>query len=303
MLTDVTHGSRTVFWGLAVLAFGYSVVLPWYFILHLLTSPMAASSSTPAPKLKDYDLKMADIASVIPAMLLGFIVPTVMMALPAPSVLSYERKQMMIANWHAFPLYVGVAQLLISFALRSLFSSNEIKAKRAQQTQSQEELKSNIWALRVLYAFLLLCGARDQLTTNHFVFLAQAFPALFAPESRGLWSFTNVFGQKSITPSVKMDSVGSGALLFLQYDENIGNVALILWAAVLFVRARRRNDGLRNKVHVGIVLGVGFVTVAFTGAMGLATGLIWGRDEIVFFTERGKEEEREESGDKVEEGT
>ena len=260
---------------MAVQMLAYAVIIPWYFIVHLSTSPTLDSLA-----LKHYLIDEVDALSVVLAMIIGFVVPTVQMVLPAPSVLSYDAKQGLIAFWQFFPLYVGVAQMIISSAIRS-FRGADGKGKEAAQ--------KSIWSMRLLYGFLMLCGARDQLSTIHFVALAHAFPALFIPEFRGVWNIWNVFVQKGITPAEKMDSVGSGAFMLLQYDENIGNVALILWAFVMFLGARRATAQSWDWIGVTIL---GVVIAFFTGTIGLATALVWARDEMVFAHTAKKEEKK-----------
>lgn len=79
-----------------------------------------------------------------------------------------------------------------------------------------------------------------------------------------------------------MDSIGSGALMLMQYDQLVGSSAMALWASVLLLQAR----GVASKEPIIARLALkGVVSMILTGPLGYAVACIWARDELIFGNE------------------
>ena len=252
-------------WGIAVQTISFGVAIPVFLILHLSTSPICTSLQA-----ADYLVDVPDVVSILPAMVIGFALPTVLVALPAPAILPHDRKQLFIALWQFFPLSVSVLQQGTSFILKALARSRTIPT--GSQRQSMR-------ALRVLYAMLLVAAAFSQISTIQLVAISNMFPGWFTLEYQRMFRFFDVFVPKAIAASTKMDSIGSGAHLLLQYDELIGSTSMVLWSLAQFAQIRERTGRSPDMLRVGIL---SLSTLAITGPLGLTVALVWARDELVF---------------------
>ena len=250
---------------MAIQTLAYAVITPIFLILYLLTSPTATSM-----EVADYLIGIRESASIPLALLIGYILPSVLMSLPAPSMLNHDRKQVLIVFWQFFPVWVSVCQQGISLAMRYL--------KIGISTQVPIE-KRSMKAMRMLYAILLLGAAANQLSALQLIVTSKIFPDLFALDYRHAFDFSKVFVPKAITASTPMDSIGSGAHMLLQYDELIGSSAMLVWAFALFVQAR---EVATHALHISRIVILCLLTLVLGGPLGLAVAIIWARDELVF---------------------
>ena len=260
----MNDGSLAI-WGLLMQNFTFAVFIPMMLTIHLFTSPTVTSTH-----VADYLVDIPDILSVLPAMVIGFDVPSVLMSLPAPSVLSFHRKQVFMAIWQFFPLWVSIVQQLVSFLAKSL---------PREKSKRDEQQRKSIRAMRITYATLLFSAAFNQLSTFVLVAVSHLFPGMLAPEFKTAWNFSNVFVPKAVTAATKMDSIASGTNVLLQYDELIGSVAMQLWALVLFFQTR---DIVPRPMHKIRFFVLSVMTLALTGPLGFVVALVWARDEMIF---------------------
>ena len=108
---------------------------------------------------------------------------------------------------------------------------------------------------------------------------SRMFPSLFALEYRDIFNFGKVFVPKAIAASTKMDSIGSGAHLLLQYDSFIGSTSMIVWALAQLVQA---HEAAAQPLKIVRWFAISLLTLALTGPLGLVVAYIWARDELVF---------------------
>ncbi|KAL8767078.1 MAG: hypothetical protein Q9209_006305 [Squamulea sp. 1 TL-2023] len=241
----------------------FAVVAPIYFAIHLSTSPTVSSR-----KQSDYLPDPSTLRSIPYSVTIGFILPTILLALPAPSVVSYETKQLFMAIWQAFPLWVGALQLMVP-----LIGSRLIQTVTVKRTH-----KDTIGSMRTVYAMMLVIAIITRLSTWTMSICAFLLPDIFAPEVGQLLKPAIVFFPAAGTPLVKMPSIAAGALLFLQYDEMIGAAAMVLWGAILYVSAMDR----KGPAGWALLVTKGVVIEALAGPQGFAVAAIWARDEIIF---------------------
>lgn len=86
-----------------------------------------------------------------------------------------------------------------------------------------------------------------------------------------------------------MSSIGSGAMLIIQYDEIIGSIAVVLWALFLFTTAFHTSYSQGRGTNAAVAWALIFHSVTLTalaGPLGYAAIAIWGRDELVFAREK-----------------
>lgn len=262
-------------WGLIIQRGTFAVFMPIHLAIHLSTSPTVSSR-----KAKDFAVRIPSLLSIPISLAIGFIVPAVALALPAPSILTYDQKQNWIAAWQVFPIWVEVLQETFSFLFAKLSSS------RPQSSQPSRDLDiQTIKALRMVYIFVLIIAGITRITTLSLSLTSVLFPSIFTPEHRGVLNPSNVFQPASISPSKMMASVGEGAAQLLLYDEVCGSAALLVWSIALLVTKYSETRPLCLATTAKI-LASSAVLVPLFGPCGCAVAFTWARDELVF--EEGK---------------
>lgn len=260
-------GNSLAAWGLLIQVAGFNVAMPLYLVLHLSTSP-TVSSYDPS----HYSVDLPNLLSIPFSIAIGFILPTILLALPAPSAISFDQKQAFMASWQAFPIWVGLLQLAIPHLVSRFYPSRNFQ----KPFSSKKEWLS---ILRVVYVFLLTLAATTHIATLTLCFTSTLLPGLFATEYNGVFSISNVFWPTSISTSHKMLSIKEGAVQMIQYDEALASVAVVLWAFYLFATAFNK----LKKADTAFALIFNFITIpALVGPIGYAVVCIWGRDELVF---------------------
>ena len=251
-------------WGLLMQNLSYAVTAPLLLLLHLLTSPTVTSRTS----AHSFLVPLSDIISTAPSMFLGFAVPALLMVLPSPSLISYSTKQVSIALWQAFPLWVSILQQCCSPTITNLWGLFEANARQAE----------SVIAMRMFYLAILAIAALTHLSTFYLIAMAYLLPAGDAGEYKDAWTFSNVFIPTASTPGFKVNNIGEGAHLMMQYDEIIGNSAVLVWAYALFVTAPSGKLQL-SQAQLSVF---GLILLIVTGPIGLAVGLVWARDEKAF---------------------
>ena len=236
--------------------------MPVFLSLYLATSPTV--SATKGTIMTSFH----ETASLPFSLLTGFIVPAVMLSLPAPSVQSFERKQTWLAIWQAFPIWVAASQQVFKRCI------NYVTPETARNTTANSR---NI--MRIVYGSLILFAGMTQVVFGTMIMTPILFRDLFAPEYAEAFNLSKALIPAAVTSSTKMVDIGSGALLFLQYDEAIGSIALLLWASFMFVNA----SGHRQPFNQWLKLALGISSLtALIGPSACSVALLWARDELVF---------------------
>ena len=236
--------------------------MPIYLTLYLATSPTVSATKA------TITTSSHEITSLPFSLFAGFIVPAVMLSLPAPSVQSFESKQTWLAIWQAFPIWISAFQQVFKRCIGSIASES-----------GEKTTKSNRNTTRIIYGFLILFAGVGQIAVGTLTATSLLFPGLFAQEYNEVFNPSRAFIPVAFTSSTNMPTIGSGALLFLQYDEAIGSIAVVLWASFMFINVYGGKHPLRQwvKLAMGMVL-----FLSLTGPMGCSVALMWARDEMVF---------------------
>ncbi|CAG8285496.1 unnamed protein product [Penicillium nalgiovense] len=203
----------------------------------------------------------------------GYMVPTVAMTLPAPSVIPVDLKQIAIAIWHPWPAYVSVLTTVAYFTLSPLFSNDN---------------RASMSSLRWAYAFAFANASLSHIVTLVVSLATVVVPVLF--EDRFLDSLhpANVFSIPLPWSGLTVDNVGDGVHVFLRWDYMIGSAGVLIWAISLYTVAHKQ---LLNTVSwPSLLVKVALLTV-LVGPAGTAVELIWERDELVFTETGGSKQE------------
>ncbi|KAJ9605362.1 hypothetical protein H2200_010019 [Cladophialophora chaetospira] len=259
--------TATTLFGIGVAIVGYACVAPLWFAIHLWSSSTVTNP-------KDYHLYVdvpIKIALVPISILVGFGLPSVLMCLPAPTLVSFDTKQTWTGIQQGWSIWIGLTHLILTtIALM-------IDQRASILTESDKKLKSARY-LRSAYAFAIMSSAGSHLAALSVSGLAYLFPVLFSasylPQLQPERVFVPVvpFGQ----PQVK--TLADGALWFLQWDIIVGVSAALLWGLTLRVAAKHEKATFGQTV-VGIIK-IGLLT-ALIGPAGAAAVAVWGRDELV----------------------
>lgn len=217
-------------------------------------------------RLSDFLVDVSNLAAIPISLILGYVLPTILMSLPAPSIIDYDLKQCLMTFWQFFPIWVSVLQGVVPYLLPI--------SEEASEAPNTRMLR---W-MRVLYAGLLATAGIGQASTMTLMATSKFLPGLFAPEFVGVFNPSNVFLPAAVIPSIKMPSIGAGTLLLLQYDQLIGSTSMALWSTVLFVNTYRKGASNRS---MALIVSEGVMMMALTGPLGYTTACIWARDELI----------------------
>ena len=263
---ELTQTSTTVF-GLAVAIVGFACVAPVWFALHLWQSPTVIDPK-PHQLLVESPFQIA-IAPL--STLLGFGLPSLIMCLPAPQILSFETKQLWTGIQQGWPIWIALSQLSLTVLISALKPDTAIIAS--------DELKSKVLKnLRACYVFALSFGASAHLIVWFFCMLAQLFPVLFAaPYDRQLLP-SNVLVPVNPFGDYQAKTLADGALPFLQWDTIVGVVSVAVWGFTVRTLAKHETATF-GQILSGIIKIA--ILSSFVGPAGAAVVSIWARDELV----------------------
>ncbi|KFA49628.1 hypothetical protein S40293_10312 [Stachybotrys chartarum IBT 40293] len=226
--------SYSAFWGMIYQAVPQGIMIPIYCAVYLWKSPLATDYTSLKPLVKAEFLSIDPIeASVVnAAMVLGYIMPTILIALPSPGVVTTKQQQVLLATWQFWPICVSIWHCILVF-----FS----KVFHLVPEQAQQNPKSRLKYMRGVYRNNLIIA-------SVFHFLPVTY--MFSPMVRSMFSGTAevgpvdvqaVFVPKSAFSSSPVSSVTEGCLIFLQYDMYCAFGAMLVWVMYLsYARAGYR---------------------------------------------------------------
>ena len=254
--------------GLGVAIVGYACVTPLWFAIHLWMSPAVVNP-------KDYQLIVATpvkLAIAPLSILIGFGLPSVIMTLPAPAVLSFETKQTWTAIQQGWALWIG----LVQFALSTIAI---IVDQRASILTEKDKRAKTIKYLRRAYAFSIASSTGSYLAGLSLTMLAYAFPVLFSSTYLPQLQPKHVYWPIVPFGHHEVKVLADGALWFLQWDLIVAVAANLVWGLALSTAVKKEKAGISQMVIS--IIKIAAIT-AVLGPTGTAAVALWGRDELVF---------------------
>lgn len=225
----------------------FTVSVPLYLIVHLFTSPL----STPGAAATDAAVDPADLGTLPLVVTAAYVVPTVLMLLPAPGLVSAEFYYTTAVAWQLFP----VLQSVYHWVCKRLFASSLNK--------------KTIYRLVLGTAILSQLGLFARVVASSPSSTSSALQRAFVP----YWPWNSpVVAEASITAA---GDAGLAELvqLFLQWDIYCGSLALLVWAAHGYSLVGDKTPvGLFGQVAAYVVLG---------GPVAAAAKLLSMRDDIL----------------------
>ncbi|CZR62756.1 uncharacterized protein PAC_12653 [Phialocephala subalpina] len=263
--------SWAVLWGCASQGLGYGFTMPIYAIVHLLCSPTAVNRSpVMAQDVRLRSTKSVD--TIIPSLVLGYVVPSVLMAIPISSPMLH---QWLGGFWQGYPVWVTLIQYGIGF-IRSRRSEKDDESKPSAPVESSRVGEEMVLHRAYLFAFAF--SATTNILTYGILASVKLFPSLFSDHIRTALTFRNVFIPPPFWSREPMPNMAAGIQNFFQYDQYVGSTAAIVWATTLWIKARKQAMTLNNWLWLaGEIFGISIV--AGPGAAWMS--LIWNRDELI----------------------
>lgn len=257
--------SRITLFGLSVVVVGYACVAPIWFALHLWTSKVV-SNPRDWNIILDQPIKLA-IAPI--ATLIGFGIPSAVMALPAPSVISFDTKLNWSAVQQGWPIWIYLAQKSLE-AIAAWFQP--MVSMRTEKQKRAETVKY----MRRAYLFALGTSAGAHLLYTGLGLAAYFLPGALSTKLQVQLQPENFFIPPNPFGDEKATTLPNGALWFLQWDLVIGVLATMIWGIAVRLSASGTQDDLSAWIKALVEYGI---IAAAVGPSGAAVVAVWRRDE------------------------
>ncbi|KAH6702038.1 hypothetical protein BKA61DRAFT_561324 [Leptodontidium sp. MPI-SDFR-AT-0119] len=288
--------------GLIFQNISYTVTVPIWLFIHLLTSPVSkpfpGTHANSVLLISPWDLRILP-ASII----LSFLVPSILMGLDAPNVVSTLTHQRFIALWQPFPLWTVLIHVFLRSTLQTL-SSTLFSSTTKTSTTSRPKTPLGATYLsnaKHVYRFILtLC-----LITHLPILILSSLPPSLIPSTlptlraMSAQSPLDIYIPYLPLPSHQVSSLEEGVHTFLIWDMYIGSFAFLLWGILLYRNAttekaivdpntslpiyrelllgERIGDGMAWRKLAGKVV----MWCILAGPIGALAVLLWERDAIV----------------------
>lgn len=200
------------------------------------------------------------------ALFFGFIIPTILAALPTPQIQSLDTQQIMLALWQPFPLWISS----LAFAVGLLVRSQHLMPDSASQTPI-----AKIRHARKTYRAIICCSAAVHLAVIACATLPRLVAQLSASDT-GMVTLQSVFVPMSVLRPHQIRSMAEGSLTFLQYDFCSASITSLFW--VTYTSNCNSGSSTEDKMRaVGKLL----LRSVCIGPAAAAVWAIWDRDEQV----------------------
>ncbi|KAI2791188.1 hypothetical protein POX_c04044 [Penicillium oxalicum] len=254
-----TVAAYPAIFGLLAQLLTFAFATPLFLGLHLgcsVTARRPSVENIQAPRV---------VLVVLPVIfLVGYMVPTLAMVLPAPSMISIDMKQLAIVIWQPWPVYVSILTTAAYYVLFPFFP----KSHRASMS-----------SLRWVYASAFASAVVPHLITLVVSIASVVAPAIFNQHYVNELHPAKVYVLPFPWSGIKVQTVAEGVHYFLRWDYLIGSVGVLLWAVALYTVAHKQI--LSTFSVLMLVVKVALSTV-IAGPVGAAIELMWERDELVF---------------------
>lgn len=248
----------------------YTITVPVYLVIHILTSPLAQPPSRESAhffEVDDLDLKLLPLCT-----LAALVLPSIAMFVPSPSLVPGPTHYTLIAIWQAFPLWHSA----LHWTLKRVLPAPSPRPRNHHSPSAAPAYKLILFFAIASHTALLaiaLIPASAVPGTWSPVFAAVDFRSAFVPAP--LWEPPALDAAVAAAVPVPADALAPLARYFLQWDVYCGGVAVMLWAMYL-----RRVVGGSDGGSAGMlrkVLGWGLVG----GPVAVAAVVLWDRDGVL----------------------
>lgn len=252
-------------WLWVIQSLGFGFVAPLYYVVHLLLTSKASWSQS--VHVRDY----LSLHTVVPSILLGYIVPCIFMAYPFSN---YNVRQWSNAVWSMAPFYIFILQIVFTGLLKRLSVGQDAYKPKVVLDKA---------ALRHAYGFAWNIAVVSQMTTYAVLIAASVLPGIFPNGLARSFTVSKVFAPGAPPHSYEpMSSAAVAMHNFLIYDFATGSVAGLVWGLqqLLEVKPELKVGEERANLARGVVK-----SVLLSGPGGALIALMQHRDESVLSAE------------------
>ncbi|KAK4189446.1 hypothetical protein QBC35DRAFT_141341 [Podospora australis] len=276
----------------------YSVACPLYLLLHIFTSPTVSHLPGNLSWAEVVSVNERDVTFLPLFTVLSFFIPTVLMSLPSPSVLSGKVHYTWAALWQLFPFWHYILQ-----QSSSIFNTPSPKQTRTPNRSSIPDKNQKVsHALKRHYQLILTISTITNLTVllitltspsllplkspNWLFSMVQesTFSKVFIPAP--LWNPPSIDSTTLALVKVNQSKVPADWLPvlvkhFLQYDIYAPSLAVFVWAGYALASASVQPVAMSPLISKRLVLAKTCSWFLVGGPIAAATFLMWERDEVV----------------------
>lgn len=243
----------------------FGLVQPVHNIVHVLFSRLGRAGRQVDANAISGNAKRIVLLPV--SLTLGYIIPSFVICLPSPDVVSHHSRQGFLIAWQFFAIWTAVWQFIIT----RLVSDNKINRLLGTGESPQKKAAT---ALRYTYNFVLVLTGFTHILIL-VVVLCYAFVQSFSPSSVDQLHPFLVFQPISPFSKEKLDAFGPGILSLLQHDTYFAGASSLVWALYLY-------SCVKPDTTFAALIGKGTILTVLFGPCGAALAVMKERDETVF---------------------
>ena len=242
-------------------------------LVYTATSPTTAGSIS-LDSLQSASLVSSPLAATLlmPAEILGYVVPIILMGLPSPTLVSNNFQQWTIVAWNTFPIlmfaFVKVGEPVLNMLLPARRVSNSPTSKQA-----------HLRAVRFVGAVSIIIGFAMHVAVVTVSISTTLFSPLFADK------YVRELNLLSLaTPPLSLtrgSTIGDGIWDFMVWDQVIGYSFVIIVFLVQLRNVLRLSDQL-PQLSWATASAVCVLSSLLLGAGTTVMAISWLRDEILF---------------------
>lgn len=250
----------------------YTITVPIYLIMHLLSSPMSSVEVS----LQDITVDPSDSEILPLSTTLSFVIPSVMMYLPAPAKVSASTHYTWQAIWQIFPVTQSIYHRVLKRILPGP-SPGSNSSTRLVGVYRYVLFMSIVPQILLLTVAVTPSDLVPEVLKPVFedVDLMSAFMPYWPWNSPTADELAGAAAGLADSTVVTADGKAELVKLFLQWDVYCGGAAILAWAAFLHCVARP------DKNVVGGVVRKAVVWTVLGGPVGAAAMLLLERDWAV----------------------
>ncbi|KAI0836877.1 hypothetical protein F5Y06DRAFT_272502 [Hypoxylon sp. FL0890] len=184
----------------------------WIWALWFISSsPLFSATVSPGARRRSAFVNPRLVRAVLPALLVGYVVPAIAMGIPSPGIVSNNFQQWAVVTWNVFPLTVMV-----------LF---KVSAGTGSPSDRGHGHDNGLHSVRTTYAVTLAFSFAMHVAIVSLSIITVLFPAIFDPSYRQYFSPASLFiPPLSVEPT---KTVGDGIRSFFLWDQ-VGGYGVVL---------------------------------------------------------------------------